>query len=166
MSGFTICVSAMLDVQKQIVLTTLKRSPRSRFASLNPMMTRLLKRGINSTVDAMGFSSSLNHHFDIHELAHALKELDAAGKLNPLQTFLTAPTMPEEELYDVVADPYETKNLAGSAEHRETLLRAGALAGRSGDGVAMARAEGAVFHCTVWPKRWTTMKRASSASRS
>ena len=29
-----------------------------------------------------------------------LKELDAEGKLTPLQKFLTAPTMPEEELYD------------------------------------------------------------------
>ena len=34
-----------------------------------------------------------------------LKELDAAGKLTPLQKFLTAPTMPPEELYDIVADP-------------------------------------------------------------
>jgi N-sulfoglucosamine sulfohydrolase len=51
-----------------------------------------------------------------------LKELDAAGKLNPLQKFLTAPMMPEEELYDVVADSYETKNLVGSAEHQEALV--------------------------------------------
>jgi hypothetical protein len=29
--------------------------------------------------------------------------------------------MPEEELYDVIADPYETKNLAGSTEHQATL---------------------------------------------
>ena len=50
-----------------------------------------------------------------------LPDLDAAGKLTPLQKFLTAPTMPEEELYDVVADPHETKNLAGSAEHQATL---------------------------------------------
>jgi arylsulfatase A-like enzyme len=51
-----------------------------------------------------------------------LKELDAQGKLNPLQKFLTAPTMPEEELYDIVADPYETKNLAGSPEHQSVLI--------------------------------------------
>jgi len=50
-----------------------------------------------------------------------LPELDAAGKLTPLQKFLTAPTMPEEELYDVVADPHETKNFASSAEHQGTL---------------------------------------------
>ena len=33
----------------------------------------------------------------------------------------TAPTMPAEELYDVAADPYETKNLATSPEHQATL---------------------------------------------
>jgi len=50
-----------------------------------------------------------------------LKELDAAGKLTQLQKVLTAPTMPAEELYDIVADPHETKNLAGSAEHAAVL---------------------------------------------
>jgi arylsulfatase A-like enzyme len=50
-----------------------------------------------------------------------LPELDAAGKLTPLQKFLTAPSMPEEELYDVVADPHETKNLAQSADHQTVL---------------------------------------------
>ena len=50
-----------------------------------------------------------------------LTELDAAGKLTPLQKFLTAPTMPEEELYDVSADPHETRNLAGSTDHAVVL---------------------------------------------
>ncbi|MEX2174126.1 MAG: sulfatase [Pirellulaceae bacterium] len=50
-----------------------------------------------------------------------LKELDAQGKLTPPQQFLTAPTMPAEELYDIVADPHEIKNLAESAEHAAVL---------------------------------------------
>jgi N-sulfoglucosamine sulfohydrolase len=50
-----------------------------------------------------------------------LKELDSQGKLTPLQKVLTAPTMPAEELYDVVADPYETRNLVGSSEHESVL---------------------------------------------
>src|SRR6185503_13578203 len=50
-----------------------------------------------------------------------LKELDAQGKLTPLQKFLTAPTMPPEELYDIFADPHETKNLATSPEHQAVL---------------------------------------------
>src|SRR5439155_9162170 len=51
-----------------------------------------------------------------------LKELDAEGKLTPLQKFLTAPTMPVEELYDIVADPYETQNLAKSPTHQAVLI--------------------------------------------
>lgn len=52
-----------------------------------------------------------------------LKELDAQGKLTSEQKFLTAPTMPAEELYDLRADPHEVRNLAGSAdpEHRAAL---------------------------------------------
>jgi enoyl-CoA hydratase len=41
-------------------------------ATLDPIMTRLIKRGINATLDTMGFTSSLEHHFDIHELAHGI----------------------------------------------------------------------------------------------
>ena len=52
-----------------------------------------------------------------------LKELHAAGKLTPLQAALCAPQMPPEELYDMDADPHETKNLANSAEHKAVLQR-------------------------------------------
>lgn len=52
-----------------------------------------------------------------------LPELNAAGKLNALQAALCAPHMPKEELYDLQADPHETKNLAGSSEHEATLKR-------------------------------------------
>lgn len=44
-----------------------------------------------------------------------LKELDAQGQLTPPQKFLTAPSMPPEELYDLAQDPHEIRNLAGSA---------------------------------------------------
>jgi hypothetical protein len=42
-------------------------------ATLDPIMTTILKRGINSTLDAQGFSSSLAHSFDLHELAHGMQ---------------------------------------------------------------------------------------------
>ncbi len=52
-----------------------------------------------------------------------LKELHAQGKLTPVQEVLCAPTMPEEELYDLDLDPDEIANLAGLPEHRATLDR-------------------------------------------
>jgi arylsulfatase A-like enzyme len=52
-----------------------------------------------------------------------LKELHGKGKLTPVQDRLCAPTMPQEELYDLGSDPHEIENLAGKPEHRPTLER-------------------------------------------
>jgi N-sulfoglucosamine sulfohydrolase len=52
-----------------------------------------------------------------------VKELNAQGKLNPVQAALCAPSMPEEELYDVQNDPHEIRNLAKTPEHQKTLER-------------------------------------------
>jgi arylsulfatase A-like enzyme len=45
-----------------------------------------------------------------------LKELDARGKLTPVQRVLTAPTMPPEELFDLDRDPFEIENLVNSTK--------------------------------------------------
>jgi arylsulfatase A-like enzyme len=52
-----------------------------------------------------------------------LKQLHAEGKLNGIQEFLMAPTMPAEELYDLQTDPFEIHNLAGSAAYQPVLAR-------------------------------------------
>jgi uncharacterized sulfatase len=43
--------------------------------------------------------------------------------LNPVQLLFFSPEKPAEELYDIVNDPHEVRNLAGSPEHREVLAR-------------------------------------------
>ncbi|MBE2285022.1 MAG: sulfatase [Prosthecobacter sp.] len=54
-----------------------------------------------------------------------IKELAAQDKLTPAQAVLAAPTMPEEELYDLQNDPFEVRNLAQSnkPEDRAALER-------------------------------------------
>ncbi|GIW82559.1 MAG: hypothetical protein KatS3mg105_4366 [Gemmatales bacterium] len=53
------------------------------------------------------------------------RQLHAAGELTGPAQLLVAPRLPEEELYDAVADPFHIHNLVHSqkSEHREALVR-------------------------------------------
>ena len=50
-----------------------------------------------------------------------MRKLNEEGELTPEQAYLMRPTRPEEELYDLLNDPYETRNLADSAAYQEIL---------------------------------------------
>jgi len=50
-----------------------------------------------------------------------LRTLHGAGQLDATQQLQLADTRPEEELYDLGSDPFETRNLAGDPEQRERL---------------------------------------------
>ena len=52
-----------------------------------------------------------------------MRELHVQGKLSPVQDRLFAMTRPEEELYDIIADPWETVNLAQSQDPQHQQAR-------------------------------------------
>lgn len=59
------------------------------------------------------------HSEEAKQLARGL----LPGHLTPLQRSLVAASRPSEELYDVVADPHETSNLAADPQHRAVVAR-------------------------------------------
>lgn len=60
---------------------------------------------------------------DDHETVHDLKRLHREGKLTPYQSAHWFGIRPEEELYDLAADPYQVNNLAGDSNFAHELLR-------------------------------------------
>jgi arylsulfatase A-like enzyme len=63
-----------------------------------------------------------NNYKDSKPILQRLRELHAHGKLSPMQdAILFSPTRPAEELYDVQADPFEIRNLAGDPHFRSPL---------------------------------------------
>lgn len=63
-----------------------------------------------------------NAYKDSKAILQRLRELHAAGQLDELSTrLLFAERRPDEELYDLTADPYETHNLAHDPRYRAVL---------------------------------------------
>lgn len=63
-----------------------------------------------------------NAYKDKKSIVETLRELHAAGKLDPLaEQLLFSPTRPTEELYEWTSDRWQVKNLAADPAHRETL---------------------------------------------
>jgi arylsulfatase A-like enzyme len=63
-----------------------------------------------------------NNYKDGKSIVERLRELHAAGTLPQLaEKLLFSPTRPPEELYDLKADPFETKNLAGEPQYAAAL---------------------------------------------
>jgi arylsulfatase A-like enzyme len=58
---------------------------------------------------------------DQAEIMQELRSVAAAGGLAGMEKLFWQPTKPPEELYDTWVDPNEVRNLAGAAEHAETL---------------------------------------------
>jgi arylsulfatase A-like enzyme len=62
----------------------------------------------------------MNRHVQaVRDIPWVVRKLEEAGELDPVQSQYLSPTAPPEEFYDVVSDPHQTENLAGSLAHRE-----------------------------------------------
>ncbi len=65
-------------------------------------------------------------HIDYMDMMPSLvdmRRMNKEGTLNEVQSLWFSPTKPFEELYDVLADPHETKNLADAPEYQSVLAR-------------------------------------------
>lgn len=73
-------------------------------------------RYIHNFTPATPFLAPNKHLERDYPVWNLYKQLHAEGKLTPAQAFLCQPRMPDEELYDLQADPHQIHNLAASTD--------------------------------------------------
>ena len=64
-----------------------------------------------------------NQYKDGKDITQTMRELHEEGRLTELQNGMFEAPRPTEELYDLRADPHETKNLAGDPEYADVRRR-------------------------------------------
>ena len=58
---------------------------------------------------------------EVGQTMHELRRVQSEGKLTPVQALYFATDRPKEQLFDTLADPWETKDLAGDPAHAAKL---------------------------------------------
>jgi len=67
--------------------------------------------------------AQLNRYKETYPVMRLMRRLHKEGKLTPEQALFMAERRPEEELYELQADPHELNNLASSPSHQELLQK-------------------------------------------
>lgn len=82
-------------------------------------------RYIKNFTPAVPFFAANAYKEKQYPVWNLMQQLHTEGKLNAVQELLCQPRMPEEELYDLDADPHEINNLAASEkpEHQAELKK-------------------------------------------
>ena len=73
---------------------------------------------IRNYVPELGYTES-KYTREHRPMRDVMLNLQAEGKLNPVQQLVLADTKPTEELYDLQTDPHEVKNLASKQDHAD-----------------------------------------------
>jgi arylsulfatase A-like enzyme len=104
-----------------------------------------------------------NAYKDNKSIVMRMRELYAAGKLDAAQAKILAESRPQEELYDLVADPNELTNLASQPKHQKQLIHLRATldkwveksqdAGRAGESDSMYDSDMKVYLDTIKIRR-------------